>query len=193
VRGDVGCRGARLGGGGGPIDGCLSPLKGGATPNFGLVSESSSIGVLGGLGGGGGPGLATLDVALGLFGRLDAGTLANLPAPARGGGALNWNPWRGGGEGVLSGDCEGDFGRCGEDVDWLSGRLLRDGGGAGAGPLLEDPELPVFWGLIALIELRRPLGGAGGGGGGALPLRLSFAAPSLLPPIGSPLAFRCSM
>ena len=85
-----GCKGVRLGGGGGgATEDFRSPWNGGGTPNFGLTSSSSSIGVLGGRGGGGGPGLATLDVARFRFGRLGAGAFANLPASARGGGALN--------------------------------------------------------------------------------------------------------
>lgn len=138
----AGCRGARLGGGGGGApDGFLSPEKGGGTPNLGL-SVSSSIGVLGGRGGGGGPGFATFEVARGRLGRLGAGTFANLPASAIGGGALNWNAGRGG-EGVLSGDLggEGDL-RC-DAVLELSGRVLRGCGGAGAGPRREKLEVPV--------------------------------------------------
>ena len=88
VRGED-CRGTRLGGGGGAIDDFLSPWKGGGTPNFGLESPSSSMGVFGGLGGGGGPGFVTFETARFLFGRLGAGICANLPASASGGGALN--------------------------------------------------------------------------------------------------------
>ena len=86
---DGGCRGARLGGGGGAPEDRLSPWKGGGTPNLGFNSSSSSMGVLGGRGGGGGPGLATFDTARFLFGRVGAGACANFPASARGGGALN--------------------------------------------------------------------------------------------------------
>ncbi len=68
----------------------LSPWKGGGTPNFGLASTSSSIGVFGGRGGGAGPGFATFETALFRFGRLGACTCANLPASASGGGALKW-------------------------------------------------------------------------------------------------------
>lgn len=103
-------RGARLGGGGGgAADDFLSPWNGGGTPNFVLFSlSSSSIGILGGRGGGGGPGFATLEDARGRLGRLGAGILANLPASASGGGALNWYDGRGG-DGVRSGDLDGDF------------------------------------------------------------------------------------
>ena len=95
--------GPRLGGGGGggAAEGVLSPWKGGGTPNLGRGPSSSSKGVLGGRGGGVGPGLRTLEVALCLVGRLGLGALANLPASAIGGGALNWNCDRGG-EGVRS-------------------------------------------------------------------------------------------
>lgn len=89
VRGED-CKGARLGGGGGATDTFLSPWKGGGTPNFGLASASSSIGVFGGLGGGGGPGFRTFEAARLRLGRLGADTCANLPASASGGGALNW-------------------------------------------------------------------------------------------------------
>lgn len=156
---------------------------------MGLPSSSSSIGVLGGLGGGGGPGFATFDAARFLFGRLGAGTCANLPASAIGGGALNWYPERGG-DGVLWGEVSGDFSCLNEAVLVLSGRLLRDGGGAGAGPLLDETVPPVCCGLIdsSLAE-----GAAGGGGGGALARRFSLAVSSLRPPMGSPLAFLCSM
>lgn len=97
---------------------------------------------MGGRGGGGGPGFATFEVARGRLGRLGAGTFANLPASAIGGGALNWNAGRGG-EGVLSGDPGGDGDlRC-DAVLELSGRVLRGCGGAGAGPRLEKLEVPV--------------------------------------------------
>lgn len=72
-----------------------------------LPFSSSSMGVFGGRGGGGGPGFATLEVARGRLGRLGAGTFANLPASASGGGALNWYDGRWG-EGVRSGDLGGD-------------------------------------------------------------------------------------
>ena len=88
------------------MEGRLS-WKGGGTPNLGLPVSSSSIGFFGGLGGGGGPGFATLDVALCRVGSFGALLLANFPASARGGGALNWNFVRGG-DGVLSGDGTGD-------------------------------------------------------------------------------------
>lgn len=104
-----GVRGARLGGGGGAAEDFLSPWKGGGTPNLGLSSfSSSSIGVFGGRGGGGGPGFAIFEVARGRLGRLGAGTFANLPASASGGGALNWYDGCGG-EGVRLGDIDGDF------------------------------------------------------------------------------------
>ncbi len=75
---------------------------------MGLTSSSSSIGVFGGLGGGGGPEFVTFDVARIRVGRLGAGTCANLPASVSGGGALNWYAGRGG-DGVLAGDLSGDL------------------------------------------------------------------------------------
>ena len=124
---------------------------------------SSSIGVLGGRGGGGGPGFTLLETALCLDGGGGAFVPANLPASAIGGGALNFG-W--GGDGVLSGDFEGGVGcRGGEGAALLTNRLFRAGGGAGGGPLLDDTELPVFCGLR---ELSLP-GAAAGGGGGAFP------------------------
>ena len=101
------------------------------------------MGVFGGLGGGGGPGFATFEAARSRLGTLGVGTCANLPASASGGGALNWYAGRGG-DGVLAGDLSGDLFCCDEAVLWLSGRLLRDGGGAGAGPLRDKTVLPVF-------------------------------------------------
>jgi len=90
IRGDEDWAGVRLGGGGGTVYGVRSAWKGGGTPNLGFISLSSSIGVLGGLGGGSGPELAKFEVAPGRVGRLGAGTWANLPAPGSGGGILNW-------------------------------------------------------------------------------------------------------
>ena len=128
-------------------------MKGGGTPNLGLVSSSSRA-ALGGRGGGGGPGLARFDDALGREGREGAELLANLPAFASGGGALNLGR---GGDGVRSGGGDG----LGDGGLTDSRREPRVGGGAGGGPLLEGA-LPVFCGLI---ELRK--GGALGGRGGA--------------------------
>jgi hypothetical protein len=79
----------RAGGGGGP-EGILLPENAGGTACLlGVVAgESSSRGVFGGLGGGGGPGVLWL-VARFLPGNEGAESLANLPASAIGGGALN--------------------------------------------------------------------------------------------------------
>jgi hypothetical protein len=75
-----------------PVEGCGEPT-------------SSSSGVFGGRGGGGGPGVAELVARL-REGKL--GVLANLPASARGGGALK----RGlGGDGARGGLGEGLGGR----------------------------------------------------------------------------------
>ena len=79
----------------------------------------------------------------------------SLPASAIGGGTLNFGS-DGGGEG------EGDGALCGA----AGGAPLRDGGGAGGGPLLEL--LPVVWGERS--------GAAGGGGAGALAFALSCSA-----------------
>ena len=142
VRGGGGGTGPRLDGGGGAADETRSPVKGGGTPNLCVGWSSSSMGVLGGLGGGGGPGLATLDEARCLAGGAGAAVCANLPASAIGGGALNFSagPPRGG-DGVRSGDLGGDDSIC---CVWPSGRVLRDGGGAGGGPLFDETILPVL-------------------------------------------------
>lgn len=109
---------------------------------------SSSIGVLGGRGGGGGPGLANdADEALSRPDECTAGPglTANLPASASGGGARKRGWGLGAGEGVLGGG-EGD--RAGGDGA-LPATGLLDGGGAGGGPLLlEELAVPVFSGLI---------------------------------------------
>ena len=76
----------------------------------------------------------------------------------------------------------------------MSARLLRDGGGAGGGPLLDATVLPVFSGLRGFIRGGGTEGG-GGGGGGAL-LRRSKLVSSPLPSAlssGVALAFFCSM
>lgn len=103
-RGEEG-RGARLGGGGGAEDWCLSPWNGGGTLNLGLISSSSSIGVFGGRGGGGGPGFVRFELARCLPGSGGAAVCAYLPASARGGGALNFGR---GGDGALSGAAGGE-------------------------------------------------------------------------------------
>lgn len=176
-RGGVG-KGALLGGGGGTFGAVvLSPVNGGGTPNLGFDS-SSSIAVLGGLGGGGGPGFARFDDALGLEGNAGPEILANLPASASGGGALNFGR---GGDGERS--CGGDAG--GEGALAEKSRLEpRAGGGAGGGPFLEDPLPPVSCGLIDCTRF----GGAEGGGNGGGWLRgLSFSSSAAL------LTFFCSI
>jgi hypothetical protein len=90
--------------------------------------------------------------------------MANFPASAIGGGALNL------GCGVDGGDGDGG----GESALGGDGGLpptgLRDGGGAGGGPLLLDvvPDMvaPVFCGL----NLGKDAAAGGGGGGGAFDL-----------------------
>lgn len=98
------------------------------------------------------------------------GSLANLPASAIGGGALN----RG-----LSGDGSRVGLGLGLDVLCIAGdappAFLLDGGGAGGGPLPDDP---VFCGL--------KLAATGGGGGGAR------AALSLLSASAFAVALFCS-
>lgn len=157
-----------------------------------MVSASSSIGLLGGLGGGVGPAFAAVEGATGLNGGAGAFELAYLPASAIGGGALNLNASRGG-DGVRSGDLEGDVGDFADGgVVWLSTRLRRAGGKAGAGPLFDESVLPVFCGLmlLALVE-----GGAGRCGGGNFP-RLSLPTPfevSSKAPSVEPSACLCSI
>jgi hypothetical protein len=89
------------------------PSKGGGTLNLPVEGcgepTSSSRGVFGGLGGGGGPGVAELVARLlEGKGKLGVDWFANLPASAIGGGALN----RGrGGDGARGGLGEGLGGR----------------------------------------------------------------------------------
>lgn len=110
--------------------------------NFGAASMLSSIGVFGGLGGGGGPGLTIFELDRGLPGSGGAAVLAYFPASAKGGGALNFGR---GGDGVRSGDAGGDSRRVKVDrVCCASGRGLLAGGRAGGGPLFEAVVLPVF-------------------------------------------------
>lgn len=74
------------------------------------------MGVFGGLGGGGGPGLLALDVARCLEGSTGGLILANFPASAMGGGALNLRAGRGG-EGVRAGDS-------GREPGWLEDKAI---------------------------------------------------------------------
>lgn len=160
LAGGGGGTGPRAGGGGGCV-GARDPSNTGGTVYL-EGGSLSSIGVLGGRGGGGGPGLVTLDVARARPGSVGA-SFTNLPASANGGGAL----YRGcGGVGGGEGDC------CRTGAEGGSGRApRRGGGGAGGAPLLETDELvlPVCWGLI-LLDLFDNDGPPGGGGGGALPV-----------------------
>lgn len=82
---------------------------------MGFITGSSSIGVLGGLGGGGGPGLAKFEVARCRTGSAGLFVLANFPASASGGGALNLYAGRGG-DGVRPGDSGGEVCRY-DDID----------------------------------------------------------------------------
>lgn len=130
ARGGGGGAGLRLGGAGG-ADTFLSPANGGGTPNRD-VGWLSSIGVFGGRGGGGGPAL-TLEVALGRLRSAGPSGTANLPASAKGGGALNL---RAGGDGSRGG------GGGEADSSGASALVFRAGGGGG-GPLRLPELLPV--------------------------------------------------
>lgn len=182
--GGGGGTGPLLGGGGGAPEGTRLPANGGGTPNFVPLGFSSSFaGVFGGRGGGGGPGFAAFDDARALFGGA-GGRLANLPASAIGGGALNTGfGGPGGGDGSRGGD--GGAGLA-EELRVMPGAsvfVLRAGGGAGGGPRFDVVVLPVFCGLMGPLT-----GGAlGGGGGGALDFFSLFSACNF-----SSL-FRCSM
>lgn len=112
----------------------------------------SSIGVLGGRGGGGGPRFAP-ELALERVPGAGLMPWENLPASAIGGGARNLG---------LGGD--GSRGEADAPSSCASGRVLRDGGGGGGAPRRLPELLPVLWGLTL------GAGGAeGGGGGGAFP------------------------
>ena len=110
----------------------LWPMNGGGTPNFepdSPGSYSSSTGVFGGLGGGGGPGLE-LDVDAARPGGLLL-VCANLPASGKGGGAANL-----GGGGPLGG--EGSRGGVGSRGNGSAFTIdLRGAGGGGGAPLPE--------------------------------------------------------
>lgn len=116
------------------------PSKGGGTPN-GLAEDggergSSSNGVFGGRGGGGGPGVAEL-----LARPLEGGSgFARMPASASGGGTLNV---RRGGDGSRGGLGEGLGGRW--TADAFPAADFLGGGGAGGGPRFDvPPDEPVF-------------------------------------------------
>lgn len=120
-----------------------------------------------GRGGGGGPGLARAapEDALGRLGEdceRGLSLTANLPASARGGGALNTGRGAGGGDGVLLSGSNGEGALGGDGA--LPGAGLLDGGGAGGGPLLLAVVDPVFSGV------KREAEGSGGGGGALLPV-----------------------
>jgi hypothetical protein len=141
-----------------------SPVKGGGTRKAD-GGPSSSIGVLGGRGGGGGPGLAR--VAEEARARLAGGEVwetANFPASAIGGGALNL------GCGVVGGDGEGGGDSALGGDGGLPPTGLRDGGGAGGGPLLLDVVLAIVAPVFCGLNLGRDAAPGGGGGGGAFDL-----------------------
>jgi hypothetical protein len=118
------------------------------------------LGVFGGLGGGGGPGLAT-DGACPRAGNL-LFVFAYFPASGSGGGAANL-----GGGGPLGGD--GSRGGVGSLVGSAFVTDRRVGGGAGGAP--RPRPAVAFCGLSDLV-LEGPVGG--GGGGGALFLWFSI-------------------
>ena len=173
-------------GGGGGADDLRSPWKAGGTRKP-VDGSSSWIGVLGGLGGGGGPGFAKLlgfDTVLARPVGPGPWDTANLPASASGGGARNLGCGLEGGDGDGSG---GDSGLGGEGG--LPPTGLRDGGGAGGAPLLLDVldnVAPVFCGLT-LDD-----GADGGGGGGAALPDIEFLL--LVLPMASaiPVAVSCA-
>ena len=135
---------------------------GGALKTCPGISSSDSFG---GLGGGGGPGFvkAAPEDALDRV-CVAMASLANFPASANGGGALNRGAFEGG-DGVRAGEASpGEGGRSG-----AAG--LRDGGGAGGGPLLDAP-------VLSGVNLAAGGPGGGGGGGGALlPFGIAEAMP----------------
>ena len=80
-----------------------------------------------------------LDDARCLAGDVGTSACASFPAPSIGGGALNLYAGLGG-DGVRSGVSGGEG--CSELLV-TSARLLRAGGTAGGGPLLDETVLPV--------------------------------------------------
>jgi hypothetical protein len=161
--GGGGGTGPRLGGGGGTDD-LRSPGNGGGTRKP-AGGPSSSRGVLGGRGGGGGPGLARVPEEA--LARLAGGEIldtANFPASAKGGGALNLGCGVEGGDGEGGGDSAlgGDGG--------LPPTGLRDGGGAGGGPLLPEVVLDMVVPVLCGLNFGRDAAAAGGSGGGAFDL-----------------------
>ncbi len=111
--------GPRLGGGGGITDGIRSLWKGGGTPNLGFDSTVSSMGVLGGRGGGGGPGFAVFEAARGRGMIVGPLALENFPASGRGGGARNLGGgWPYAGEGSRAGE-SGGVSSCGDGLGAL--------------------------------------------------------------------------
>lgn len=147
-----------------------------------------SSGVLGGRGGGGGPGLAKLEPEAARLrdGRLGPGIWAYFPASAIGGGARNLGR---GGDGSRLGDWAGDCSRGGGGDGGASGRpRLAGGGGGGA------PRLPVFCGLIGWDFDTCGGGTEGGGGGGTLALFVvSWEAASVPEPLSSLACCFCSI
>lgn len=137
-----------------------SPVKGGGTRNGVLTGCSSSMGAFGGRGGGAGHAFVAPDNARTRPGRGGPPELANLPASASGGGARNL----GSGVAGSGGDWGGESLRFGSGEDVGDGGRpltgLRDGGGAGGGPLRLDMVAPVICGL----SFGGAADGAGGGG-----------------------------
>jgi hypothetical protein len=135
----------------------------------------SSIGVLGGSGGGGGPWLARVaEEALARLADGDVWETANFPASAMGGGALNL------GCGVEGGDGEGggDSALGGDDA--LPPTGLRAGGSAGGGPLLLEVALDVIAPVFCGLKPGKDVAAGGGGGGGTFDLPV-LPGPSTTP------------
>lgn len=140
-------------------------MKGGGTPYLEPLSPGSyesSIGVFGGLGGGGGPGFDTDVECIRAVGLLFV--CAYLPAPSYGGGAANL-----GGGGPLGGEgSRGGVGSLGAGSVFVADLLA--GGGAGGAP--RPRPAGTFCGLSDLV-----CEGATGGGGGGGALFLWFSIP----------------
>ena len=150
---------------------------GGGTPNLWL-ELSLSTGVFPGRGGGGGPGFGP---APGEGTGFRTGSRANLPASAKGGGALNRGFGGSGGVASRAGDSASAsvlFDRLGAGggggaLEELAGDA-EGGGGGGGGARRESAPL-VTAGEAGAAGAAGAAGGAGGGGGGGECLTVSLA------------------
>lgn len=158
--GGGGGAGLRLGGAGG-ADTFRSLWEGREIPDLG--ERSSSIGVFGGRGGGGGPGLVRFEPEVARC-RVGPVECANFPASAIGGGARNLGLC---GDDSRGGDLGGESWSDREGTG-CSGRALLEGGGGGGAPRRPDALLPVFCGLMVFVFDAEGGAEGGGGGGGAL-------------------------